>query len=128
MVPYCSKTCQKEHWKSNHKALCVKFSAEKSLNVEMAKKERAARAEGLKGFVFRQELQTERMVESIFWALFQSDRGMLEHDREIDEETQNRADRSVCPVNITDKQEENGWIAEYLKFLDSLLRPLLGSV
>ena len=54
--------------------------------------------------------------------------GMLEHDREIDEETQNRADRSVCPVNITDKQEENGWIAEYLKFLDSLLRPLLGSV
>ena len=128
MVPYCSKACQTEHWKSNHKVRCVNFSAEKNLNEWSAMKERVAREEGTDGVISRQILKTHRLVETHFWALFQSDRGMLEHDREIDEEIQNRADRSVCPVNITDKQEENGWIAEYLKFLDSLLRPLLGSV
>ena len=34
MVPYCSKACQKEHWKSNHKARCVVFSSEKGLEAK----------------------------------------------------------------------------------------------
>ena len=26
VVPYCSRTCQKEHWKYNHKVRCSKIS------------------------------------------------------------------------------------------------------
>ena len=129
-VPYCSKACQKEHWKSNHKSRCFIFSVEKNVGAERAKRERAARMEGPQGIILRQLLKTERLVESNFWALFKSDRGMLEHDREIDEEDKKRADGSQCPYNVVAEPQGNvnGWIAEYLQYLDFLMTSVLGSV
>ena len=74
--------------------------------------------------------QTERLLDCYYWALFKSDRGMLEHDREIDEEDKKRADGSQCPYNVVAEPQGNvnGWIAEYLQYLDFLMTCVLGSV
>ena len=96
MVPYCSKACQKEHWKSNHKARCVVFSSEKGLEAK-ALMERVARLVGPLADMSRNLFKTEQLVESHFWALFKSDCGMLGHDRKVEEEDHNRTERSLCP-------------------------------
>ena len=127
MVPYCSKECQKEHWKSNHKARCVLFSSEKNSAIERAMMAQVARMGGAGEVMCKQINKTERLMESHIWALFKSDCGMLEHDKEIEEEDLNRADGSLCPVDIVDYRR-NGWIAEHLNYLNFLVSAILGSV
>ena len=45
----------------------------------------------------RNLFKTEQLVESHFWALLKLDRGMLGHDRKVEEEDHNRTERSLCP-------------------------------
>ena len=69
--------------------------------------------------------QTERLLDCYYWALFKSDRGMLARepqDRQIDQED------PTPPVNICGHNQQHGWIAEYLGFLNCIVSALLGSV
>ena len=124
-VPYCSKACQVEHWKSNHKSLCSIFSGKQAgfrLNL--------SDTEGMRPREVLTVIHTERWMESYYWALFKSDRGMLApgpQDRESLAEQMRRTVGPPFPLNVSDDQQ-NGWIADYLGFFSCLLSTLLGSV
>ena len=77
---------------------------------------RVARLVGPLADMSRNLFKTEQLVESHFWALLKLDCGMLGHDRKVEEEDHIRAERSMCPYDFDDYQQ-NGWIAEYLELL-----------
>ena len=133
MVPYCSKACQKEHWKYNHKARCSKIvfgMTMKMAGIPMLRPgttpdNARARSRSTRSMEEKLVLQTEHLVDCYYWALFKSDRGMLDRepqDRQIDEEG------PACPLNTSGDKQLHGWIAEYLGFLSCIVSALLGSV
>jgi len=125
-VPYCSRECQKEHWMYNHKSLCKMFSGEKiprEACLARALNKVKAKEQGVPPKFYLLQVRSEELLESYFWSIFKSADGTLDCCPTTARE--NAKPRVIEFPFIVGEGEKNGWIDQYLDYLNFLVLTMI---
>ena len=123
-----SRECQREHWMYNHKRMCREFSGK-----ELSKEASIARA--IKAVIARKKKdpkihhlqhKSEELMVSCFWSIYKSDMGTT--DCQTREYSHSDSESAVKFPFIPGDGDTNGWIDQYLDFLNFLALRNLGFV